>query len=348
MPPPCPLRLALGVFHGGVLLFNMLCTLSFFHGDKDQAIRLAEWIRELGNVKHHDCLLVVDPGTNETGVIEPFREAFGNVWKINSEPFEAPEKWGSGTTDARGPNELFLAAAIYVETKLKRPFFWMEPDAVPMRASWLDEIEQAYRAAKKPFMGMYVNIPPHEPHMSGIGVYPAMVADYSMAMRIPGKIAWDYAGRVDTVGSGPSRPPKAHFTNLIQHEYRVQWYGEEKPVGPSFPTKASLKHIKPETVVFHRCKDETLIDRLREQRGKPVKVEPDTLEKALAREMVLKVEVANLKAHLESVLASTSKPTLYEKKTRGKPGRTPEQQRIINERMAKARAGRKKKLTGVV
>lgn len=233
----------------------MLCVIPFFAGDKDQAVRLAHWIRDLGGVKNHDCLLVVDESTTAGGVYEPLAEAFKSVTVTASKPAGDQGTWGNGTTDATAANEMFLTGATYVYHKLKVPFFWLEPDAAPDRSTWLDEIEAEYKACGKPFMGMRVDMPPHEIHMSGIGCYPFDVANHSVAMMMPGKNAWDYAGRKDTVGKG-----KAHFTKLIQHVYRING---NVPEWPTFPTLESLSQINPEAAVFHRCKDETLIQQLK-------------------------------------------------------------------------------------
>lgn len=326
----------------------MLCVIPFFAGDRQQAIALAHWIKDLGGVKKHDCLLIVDEGTTVDGVIEPLREAFASVSVEKSQSVQSKGKWGDGTTDASAPNEMWLTACMNIYGHYKRPWFWLESDACPMRSTWLDEIEAEYLAGKKPFMGAYVDIPPHEPHMSGIAVYPISVANYSLDMTIPGRIAWDYAGRKDTVGKG-----KAHFTDLIQHEYRV--HGES----PTFPTQESLSIIKPRTAVFHRCKDTSLIERLRERllghasplttisgrdevsedagSNPAVAINPTEvmLARAMDRIQELEEEVKSLKI---------SKTFAASGKTGSK--RTPEQQAIINARMAKARAGRKK-LTGV-
>lgn len=297
----------------------MLICLPFFVGDKDQAIRLANWIKQLGGVGHHDCLLVRDGSASLEGVLDPCQAAFRSVTAIMAQSVGEQGKWGTGTTDATAANEMWLTASTYVFHKFQCRWFWLEPDAVPTRSTWADELEAEDREARKPFMGAYVNIPPHEPHMSGIAVYPASVPDYSLDMAIPGKIAWDYAGRRDTIGKG-----KAHLTKLIQHEYRI--HGES----PTFPNAKSLSVIKPETAVFHRCKDSSLIDRLSERltAQKPAPA-------VQSREQTLEARVKELEA-----LIRKGSPT--------KAKRTKAEQAIIDARMAKARAGRgKKKLTGV-
>lgn len=332
----------------------MHCVIPFFSGDKDQAVRLASWIRDLGGVKNHDCLLVVDESTTTEGVFEPLVEAFRSVAVTTSKPSGAQGTWGNGTTDATAANEMFLSGANYVFHKLKAPFFWMEPDAAPTRSTWLDEIEAEYKAAGKPFMGMLVDMPPHELHMSGIGCYPFDVANHSIAMMMPGKTAWDYAGRKDTVAKG-----KAHFSKLIQHVYRING---NTPEWPTFPTLESLSQISPETAVFHRCKTPCLIERLRElasgvalSASAPAKSGdggvdiPSLKPTAPSREQELENEIAELKAQLRKQSESDSTTTAT-KLTRGQrmksthpAKRTPEQQAAIDARMAKARAARKAK-----
>lgn len=318
----------------------MLCLIPFFSKDKDQAVRLSNWLRDLGGVKNHDCLLVVDKSTDESGVIEPLSEAFRSVDTCHSIPTGAQGTWGSGTTDATAANEMFMTGAIWVYHKKKVPFFWKESDAAPTRSTWLDEIEAEYKACGKPFMGMRVDMPPHEVHMSGIGVYPWNVADHSLAMMTPGQIAWDYAGRNDTVKRG-----RAHFTKLIQHVYRING---TTPEWPTFPTLESLSQINPETAVFHRCKDESLVDRLRERiNSLENKVDPPPgfmtnegpLELASGRR---EKELLSRIADLEQQLAAKRS------RKRGKRMRTIAEQAVFDERMARARSAiGKKKLTGV-
>ncbi len=275
----------------------MIVCLPFFAGDKSQAVRLVNWIKDLGGVKNHSCLLVVDKGTNSVGVIEPLREAFRSVEETSAEPAGVQGEWGKGTTDATAANEMWLTAGAYVQHKIKKRWLWLEPDAVPLPLpfgrSWLDEIEAEDKKGAKPFTGAYVDSQPHEPHMSGVAVYPPCVADHSLDMAIPGKIAWDYAGRKDTIGK-----QKGYMTRLIQHEYRVDG------ISPTFPTLESLSIIRPEAIIFHRCKDSSLIDRLRERLGKTV-TEPVSQPLAGPEEMIARRiydrDVAILRARIEQL-----------------------------------------------
>lgn len=319
----------------------MLCVIPYYHGDKHLAVQLACWIRDLGGVKNHECLLVIDTSTTADDVIEPLQQAFEKVSWIPSEPAGEQGSWGKGTIDATAPNEMFLNANTHIQYVLKVPYFYMETDCCPMYPAWLDDIDAQYQEAlrlKKPFMGAYVNIPSLEPHMTGNAVYPPNVCDHSLAMMVPGKIAWDYAGRIDTVGL-----KKAHFTTLIQHEYRI--HGKE----PTFPDQDSLSVIRPETAVFHRCKDGTLIERLRERMPVLTVAYRAPIQDALPSNLEFRVsQLERAIAELLKPVAPIVHPCPPDAFKHGMgdtaPSRTPEQQQALNERMAKARAGRGKSM----
>ncbi len=315
----------------GTFFMSLLVVIPFYFGDKDQAVRLAEFWRDIGGVKNHDCLLVMDKKCSEQGVIEPCREAFKSiVGVIRAEEVPLEGKWGTPEhNDASGPNEMWLTAMQWVMHKSKQRWLWMEPDAVPTRPTSVDEIEVEDRRGAKPFTGAFVDLPAPPPpaqkleaHMSGIGVYPINVPQFSMSMALPGKMAWDYAGREDTVIK-----KKAHFTKLIQHEYRV--HGES----PTFPNMESLLIIRPETAIFHRCKDASLISRLREKFQKtPIVIAPEVLTVPMIERRIYDRDVAMLKARIEELEAKPSAVPIDAKKE------------AMRARMAKARAARGKKV----
>lgn len=320
----------------------MLCVISFYHGDKDQAIRLANWIRDLGGVKRHDCLLIVDKSTNANGVFEPLSEAFNAVTMCV--PSESPQvPWNPQTADATAPNEMWLAAVYHVAYNQKCRWFWLESDAAPTRSTWMDEIEDEDAANRKVFTGARVEIPPLDVHMSGIGVYPEVVWDFFPNGIFPGKVAWDYWGRETIV-------PRAHFTDLIQHVYRING------ISPTFVDQASLAHILPKTAVYHRCKDSSLIDRLRERlpgskpQGESDSIEAHNLDSVGStptpaisdREAKLAAQLENMKAQF----AAMKRPVVVRQK-RGKSMKkkkrslTPEHKAKLVVALAKARAAKK-------
>lgn len=129
------------------------------------------------------------------------------------------------------------------------PTLWCEADAIPMRPTWVAEIEAEYRAAGKPFMGDFHPLGAI-PHMSGNAVYPPnwrQLAPGLAALPQPRpQQGWDTLCVKETL-------PRSHHSHRIQ-----QVWIEPMPR----MSEANAAMIHPETALFHRCKDGTLIDLL--------------------------------------------------------------------------------------
>lgn len=225
----------------------MLVVIPFFAGDKAQAVRLTEWITELGGVSKHDCLLAVHKDTDSRGVIEPLRKAFRRVaeFSITDEMIVEREQ------HAYAANLMWKRTANHIaDMNEPAPWLWVEPDAVPITAGWLDSIAAAYTKCGKPFMHDLVETPRGKSN-SGCGVYPAKVRDYTDRLWELSNVSWD-------VLLYPDFAPHTAYTPLIQD---IGFMPGTKEL-PTFPDADSLSRLRPEAVLFHRCKDGTLIDRL--------------------------------------------------------------------------------------
>lgn len=235
----------------------MLCVIPFHSGDAAQAINLIKWIHELGGCHGHDCLLVVDEGVDASPATEAAKlaaKSFDNTELILCE--NAPKGWPMGA------NAMWLRAAEHCND-IDKPFLFLEPDAIPMREKWMDELQDAYAKCGKPFMAFhYPNHTPGSPSvmMSGIAVYPAHAIGWKQTVA---------AEAFDVALSRYVMNECAH-TELIQHVW-----GENNlpPIfvlqkRPSQPKNAlALSDINPKAAIFHRNKDGSLIQLLREQRG---------------------------------------------------------------------------------
>lgn len=235
----------------------MLTILPFHAGDKALAARLAEWILELGGVKAHDCLLAVHKDTDSSGVIEPLTEAFGRVaeFTINDDMIVEREQ------HAYAANLMWKRTVNHVaDMNESQPWLWMEMDSTPVppkdkKKSWLDYIAAGYQEGGKPFMHCLVQTARGKSN-SGCGVYPAKVRDYTDRLWELSNISWDVLFFDDF-----SR--HTAYTPFIQD---VGFLADGATL-PTFPDNESLSLLRPATALFHRCKDGTLIDRLREERN---------------------------------------------------------------------------------
>lgn len=319
----------------------MIVVLNFCHHDRDTALRLLQWVTTLGGVGKHDLMLqysrVVKDNDNWQELKAEGEKAFASVSTVLIDG-----------EDERGwpwsPNYAWMNALRVIREKIQKPWLWMEADCVPLVPEWLDRIEAEYTKAAKPFMGAEVSGPPRR--LSGVAVYPPMVVTYLQKKRLG-----DMSVRNEAFDSyyASEWMDHAHVTSLIQNVYLTQ---RDPDVLPTFPTQESLSLLDPRAVLFHRCKDGTLINRLREKEtGTKIAVIESLVEmkgsfnaegNALIRE--LEAEIARLKASPPNL--DSDKPyfkTVIEKSVQEVTGRTPEQQAKIDAMVIKRKATLQKK-----
>lgn len=247
---------------------NLLLVLPYTVSDADQALRLLGWIEELGGCRKNRALLVADckvPRQTRQKIEQKAQQVLAGFKSIATPNSLPDEKWPIG------PNWMFETTLRYFQKNNSGPFLWLEPDCVPMRASWLTDLETAYRNCGKPFMGQVIvtNKPGLPTHMlSGVAVYPGN------AHHICLKHVSDHKGPAWDVRMAKDVLPYTAKTPLIHNIW-----GAQRELAPTFVTKLEagqalnsmpLKAIPPVTALFHRCKDESLIELLRGTGGPSV------------------------------------------------------------------------------
>lgn len=222
----------------------------FFNGDAAGACKNMEWIADLGNNSRHEVLLWYERGTEKkwiTRIEAAAKHAFSGV------------TCAAYATKIRGPNGAFVEAAKTLQ-RMRRNWLWMEYDAIPIKPQWVDALQSRYDRCGMEFCGPVI---PGPSHMNGTGIYPADTPDI-----IPNTMRTK-----DTVGFDVIMKPEmidlcADCSDIYFHCWGVV-NGRLHPSGgdaPSFaPGSPLLNQIPSSAVIMHRCKDGTLIDRLRER-----------------------------------------------------------------------------------
>ncbi len=218
----------------------MLVVLSICQKDVKQALKLSQWIKELGGVLHHSIVLAASKACIESKTHEPIvaelKQAFRQVDVYPCSDIPDPA-W------PRGANHAFIRVCKdVIQNDPGKPFFWLEPDAIPLKSTWMNDIEAEYLRAGKPFMGSFVRYENTKDHMSGVGIY-RQIDSHAPSYVLSHEYAFD-------IVISDSVLPKAHFTELIQHEWKTD------------PSKI-LEQIKPEAVIYHQDKTGVIIDHLR-------------------------------------------------------------------------------------
>lgn len=240
----------------------MIAAFPFCASDLQAAKKLLKWIEVLGGCQNHTALLVSDCGVNWSDAMEIralAEKSFKKVWMTATS--KSVQGW------PQGPNSMWRTAAECVEADLHESFFFCEPDCIPIKPRWLDEIEIAYRSCGKPFMGaLVVSDVPSLPRVSlaGNAVYPADAASRLRAvLDAQSARAWD-------VASAEVAVPQSAHSRLIQHFWGQPQlpptFAERK--WPDSPINTfTLSNLHPQAVVFHRNKDGTLIRLLKRKMG---------------------------------------------------------------------------------
>lgn len=238
----------------------LLTVIAYHKGDLDAATRLLNWIRELDTPPDHCCLLVADSAIAKSDRDILRDNAARSFRHVSSFAVSVPAV-------GFAPNHMFLSAAKQIQYGYKLSWLWLEPDCVPLTSSWLDKLASAYETCPKKFMGQLVHSDqPGLPavHLTGCSIYsPDAFEDvFNRVESLKGQnVAWD-------IECAALATPRAQHTDLIQHHYgEAGWpptFVMNKIAGQEYAKNVvDLSFIRPSATIFHRCKDDSLINMLR-------------------------------------------------------------------------------------
>lgn len=260
---------------------QLLVTIPFCVKDADLTLKLLRHIQWLigktGNRKLPALLLAADANVDKDKVrlmADVGRECFQFVSSMLVRVPVTNQGWPMGA------NYMFMEVSKQVSECYKWPWLWLEPDAVPLKESWYNQLEHGYFESPRPFMGHVLpsstpNTPKHT--MSGVAVYP-QDAYQRLKPFLAGSMAFDMQ-MADYVTR------RCLNTPLIHHHFGTL---ESPPVFRDKHLPADLPYIvtpafiNKEAVIFHRSKDGALIDILEgkwnstrmEETKSPVPTEP--------------------------------------------------------------------------
>lgn len=129
---------------------------------------------------------------------------------------------------------------------------------VPLRSGWLDDITKEYLNCGKQFMGPIIK---ESGHMNGAGIYPYTFPELCPKTMQDNTTAWDYFMLREMNGM-------CHDAgHIMQHIWGIHngQPSENKGPAPSFHSDASMRWVSDKASTLHRCKDGSLIDRLKKQ-----------------------------------------------------------------------------------
>lgn len=222
--------------------------------DSQMMIKNLSWMENLGGCKAFDAVVNQDESMHPIvakQLIEHANKVFASVRVVRYQrPPMTRWPWAA--------NWAFQCAAWYMLEELQRPWFWMEADCVPLKKGWLEAWFGEYRTCGKPLMGAIVD---GRGHLNGTAIYPYDFAEISPVAMRSTDVAWDWEMRAETIHL-------SHHSKLLCHVWGIV-NGNTSPYdGPSaqFTSQQEVdRWVCPDAVLFHRSKEGSLIDRLRER-----------------------------------------------------------------------------------
>lgn len=230
---------------------KLMVVLPFCKRDYGTMLLNLRWMVEMGQQKEYPALVVFDAGSlgQSRAIIEQAGLVFSTVDKYQY-PVPPIEKWPEAA------NWSWQKTALYIQEHYKHPWLWLEADAIPLKPHWLQVLHVTYRNSGKRFMGSVVA---HMGHVNGTAIYP-----YDAATRCPSAMksvssAWDADMRHEMIHDCYDA------SLLMQHAWGFH-AGRLHPFmgsAASFKSPEDAKQILNSAVMFHRCKDGSLITQLR-------------------------------------------------------------------------------------
>jgi hypothetical protein len=237
----------------------IIVAIAYCRKDSTETKRLLAWCAELNEhtLKGHMIMFASDASVSRDMITEIHamgKKIAGYCETILVDVPADKQEWGIAT------KIMFTKVANQIEQVCKLPWLWMEPDCVPLKENWANQLADAYAECPRLFMGTRC-VPDISgpPHMAGPGIYPNNA--YSLL-----KESLDLAPHFD-IAIAPYVIPRMVETPLIQHFWGKPGLAPTFKIGERTESESenvvNAANISPKAVLWHRNKDGSLIECLR-------------------------------------------------------------------------------------
>jgi hypothetical protein len=243
---------------------------AYHNGDADLAMESAKAITAMGiNMRHKATVCTKSDTSGVSDVIHELKKSFPEVDHLTAQ--DGFDGW------PLGPNQMFsdVAAAMY---STNAPFYFWEPDCVPMKEGWVDDLDAEYHR-KVGIMGhlyeggMATNGKNIYRMIVGSAVYPPNFLDfcpsaqslstYNLAYKNAGTIPepWDVRCRWNFMAIGRDTPLIRTYWKSVNYQWKdgkIVFYAEDPEAQAVQGVTCPDRVISSQAVVIHGCKDGSL------------------------------------------------------------------------------------------
>lgn len=243
---------------------------AYHNGDAELALLSAKAITAMGiNMRHKATLCATNDTALTYEITEELKKSFPEVKRIIAQ--DGFNGW------PLGPNQMFSDAAAQCYA-VNEPWMFWEPDCVPMKQGWADDLEAEFR--KEPAIlghqyegGMASNGKNIYKMIVGSAIYPPNFLDfcpsarsldnYNLAYRSAGSIPepWDVRCRWNFMAIGRDCPLLRTYWKSVNYQWKdgkIVFFAEDPEAQAIQGVTCPDRIISSKAVVIHGCKDGSL------------------------------------------------------------------------------------------
>lgn len=244
---------------------------AYHNGDAELALLSAKSMVAMGmNMRHKATICCVEDTPFIYQITEELKKVFPEVGRILAQ--DGFNGW------PLGPNQMFVDASSYCY-RYQDPWYFWEPDCVPMVEGWADKLEEEFKKQPNKIMGSIVNggMAPSGKNvyqlLVGSAVYPAKFLDYcglaanlcnyNIAYKQAGTIPepWDVRCRWVFMQNGRNTDLIKAYWKSCNYQYKgtdLIFFAEGPEAQEIQSVTCPDRTVDPRAIVVHGCKDGSL------------------------------------------------------------------------------------------
>ena len=244
---------------------------AYHNGDAELALLSAKAITAMGiNMRHKAIVCAPEETALTHEITEELKKSFPEVGRIFAQ--DGFNGW------PLGPNQMFSDASTYCYNYQEPWYFW-EPDCVPMGKDWVDKLEKEFNREPNKIMGSLVgggmasNGKNVYRLIVGSAIYPAKFLDYcglaaslynyNVAYRTSGVIPepWDVRCRWVFLQHGRNTELIKSYWKSVNYQWKdgnIVFFAEDPEAQAIQGVTCPDRTVTSEALVVHGCKDGSL------------------------------------------------------------------------------------------
>ena len=244
---------------------------AYHNGDAELALLSAKAITAMGiNMRHKAIVCAPEETALSYEITEELKKSFPEVGRIVAQ--DGFNGW------PLGPNQMFSDASTHCY-RYQEPWYFWEPDCVPMAKDWVDKLEKEFKSEPNKIMGSLI-----EGGMAsngknvyrlivGSAIYPAKFLDYcglaaslynyNVAYRTSGVVPepWDVRCRWVFLQHGRNTELIKSYWKSVNYQWKdgnIVFFAEDPEAQSIQGVTCPDRTVSSEALVVHGCKDGSL------------------------------------------------------------------------------------------